>query len=202
MLIALAIVAVLAVAVIGLFIVVRRNLPRMHHYQFAHVALPTQVFASPDAVILPLLSPDRATPGGREALLPLWEEVGQATAAEFVPAEGLEYSIEILGHPNSTAIFIRLPQPLKKPEAYFAAIVFDGPGLALGQPRQLRYFVLEYHGEVNGSPKTLLGEWSPKANGALQYAEHGSTTPPELAAFTSRVRQIIDVDGKTPRPPD
>jgi hypothetical protein len=201
LIIAVIVVLVVIVAVVAFIAVARRSLARMQHYQFAHDVLPTQLFADPASVIIPLIAPESANPGGRDFLLELWEAAGQ-TAGDgiLVPPDGLDYSTDVFGHPNSTACLIRLPPPLKKPEAYFAAIVFDGPGLAVGTPRQLRYFVLEHHGEKNGSPKTLVGEWSPKGEGKLTYASHGSDTPPDLAAFVSRVRQIIETSGSQPKP--
>src|SRR5436190_2198872 len=180
--IAIIVVLVLVVAVVAFIIIARRGLARMQHYQFAHDVLPTQLFADPASVIVPLIAPDSSSPGGRELLLGLWEAAGQTSRDGIVVrSDGLDYTTDIFGHPNSTACLIQLPPPLKKPEAYFAAIVFDGPGLAVGTPRQLRYFVLEYHGEKNGAPKTLVGEWSPKEDGKLQYSGHGSDTPPDMA---------------------
>jgi len=117
-----------------------------------------------------------------------------------VPPEGLDYTMDVFGHPNSTVCLIQLPKPSKKPEAHFAAIVFDGPGLAAGAPRQLRYFVLEHDGARDGKPVTMLGEWIPTDNGKLKRLEHGAGTPPELGAFTDRVRQIIETSGSQPKP--
>jgi hypothetical protein len=199
--IAIILVLVLVLAVVIFIIIARRGLARMQHYQFAHDVLPTQLFADPASVIIPLIAPDSTSPGGRDSLLALWEAAGQTSGDGIVvPPDGLDYTTDVFGHPNSTACLIQLPQPLKKPEAYFAAIVFDGPGLAVGTPRQLRYFILEHHGDKNGTPKTLVGEWSLKDNGKLKYSDHGSDTPPDMAAFTSRVREIIETSGSMPQP--
>lgn len=190
----------LVVAVVAFIIIARRGMARMQHYQFAHDVLPTQLFADPESVIMPLIAPDSTDPGGRDLLLALWEAAGETSRDGIVVLpDGLDYSADVFGHPNSTAFLIQLPPPLKKPEAFFAAIVFDGPGLAVGNLRQLRYFVLEYHGEKNGVPKTLVGEWSLK-NDKLKYSPHGSDTPPDLTAFTSRVREIIETSGSQPKP--
>jgi hypothetical protein len=179
--------AVLVAAGLGLFVVAVARLPRMHHWTFAHQLLPTQLFADPTSVLDLLISPTGASEEGRRFLLQLWDQAGTG-----VPPDGLAYSTEVLGHPNSTAFYIELPAPVKKPEAYFAAIVFDGPGLAAGNLRSLRYFVLEFHGFRDGSPKTLLGEWQDKGQGSLAYADHGAGTAPTKDAFLARVQEIVE----------
>jgi hypothetical protein len=194
--IALIILLGLVVLVIAFIFVARRGLARMQHYQFAHDLLPSELFANPASVILPLIAPDSATPGGRDMLLALWEEAGRRSGDGIVvPPDGLDYTTDVFGHPNATACLIQLPPPLKKPEAYFAAIIFDGPGLAVGAPRQLRYLVLEHHGDNNGTPRTLVGEWSAKDNGKLTYSEHGTGIAPDMTSFAARVREIVE---KTP----
>ena len=192
---------VLVVAVVAFMIIARRGLAWMQHYHFAHEVLPAQLFADPASVILPLVAPNSSSPGGRDFLLHLWESAGQPSGdGTAVPPDGLDYTTDVFGHPNSTVCLIQLPKPSKKPEAYFAAIVFDGPGLAAGTPRQLRYFVLEHNGTKDGKPETLVAEWISAANGKLTHSEHGSDTPPDIAAFTSRVRQIIETSGSQPKP--
>ena len=62
--IALIIVLVLVVAVVAFIIIARRGLARMQHYQFAHDLLPTQFFADPSSVVIPLIAPDSTSPGG------------------------------------------------------------------------------------------------------------------------------------------
>jgi hypothetical protein len=199
--IALIVASVLIFAVVAFVIIARRGLARMQHYQFAHDVLPTQLFFDPASVIMPLIAPETTNPGGRDFLLTLWQAAGETSQDGIVvPADGLDYTTDVFGHPNSTACLIQLPPPLQKPEAYFAAIIFDGPGLAVGAPRQLRYFVLEYHGDNNGVPKTLVGEWTPKGDSKLKYSEHGSGTPPDLSAFANKVRQILETSGSMPQP--
>ncbi len=201
--IAIIVAVVLVVAFVAFLLLARRGLAWMRHYQFAHEVLPRQLFADPATVIIPLIAPASSSRGGRDFLLHLWAAAGGSPedgVGDVVPPEGLDYTTDVFGHPNSTVCLIHLPKPSRKPEAYFAAIVFDGPGLAAGTPRQLRYFVLEHHGDDHGTPKTLLGEWTPGANGKLDYAEHGAGTPPDLAAFTSRVREIIETSGSQPEP--
>jgi len=199
--IAIVVFLVLVVAVVAFLIIARRGLAWLQNYHFAHEVLPTHLFADPASVIIPLIAPESSGLGGRDFLLQLWKESGEPSDdGSIVLPEGLDYTTDVFGHPNSTACLIQFPKPSKKPEAYFAAIVFDGPGLAAGTPRQLRYFVLEHQGEKNGTPKTLLAEWLPAGGGKLKYEEHGAGTPPDMAAFTSRVRQIIETSGSQPKP--
>lgn len=185
---ALVVILVLVISLVALILIVSRSVARMQHYQFAHNLLPNELFRDPDSVLMSLIGPN-----GRDFLLHLWEVAGETYGdGRVVTPDGLALTHEVFGHPNSTACFVHLPKPLKKPEAYFAAIVFDGPGWAVGTPRQLRYFVLEYHGEQNGIPRTLLGEWIRKGEGKLRYADHGSDTPPNVEAFVKRLGEIIE----------
>src|SRR5438477_463763 len=102
--IAIIVILVLVVAVVAFIMIARRGLARMQHYQFAHEVLPTQLFADPASVIIPLVSPASGSPGGRDFLLQLWEATGQ-TAGDgiVVPPDGLDYATEVFGNPNSTA---------------------------------------------------------------------------------------------------
>lgn len=181
------------------FIRAMRHRARMQHYIFAHQLLPSQMFAQPESVLLPMISEKGFCPEGREHLLQFWQAAGEnLSERDLVSHEGLTYSVEVLGHPNSTAYLVELPQPKMKPEAYFALMVFDAPGLCCGTIRQLRYFVLEHWGEENGLPKTHLGEWVPKDNGSLKYVSHGSDIPPEKDMLMAKVEQIIQSSGSQP----
>jgi len=132
-------------------------------------------------------------------LLRFWEAAGEGhSAKDRVASDSLTYSMEVLGHPNSTAFFVTLPPPVKKTEAHFVLMVFDAPGLSCGTVRHLRYFVLEHYGQENGTPKTQLGEWIAKENGGLKFEDHGAGTSPEKEAFMARVQQIIEASGSQP----
>jgi hypothetical protein len=173
---------------------------RMQPYVFAHQLLPSQMFAEPVAVLAPMVSPTGFSPEGREHLLRFWEAAGEGhTDKDLVPADELTYSMEVLGHPNSTAFFITLPAPIKKTEAHFVLMVFDAPGLCLDAVRHLRYFVLENYGQKNGTPKTQLSEWAPNEDGSLKHIDHGTGTPPDKASFLARVQEIIEVSGSQPQ---
>jgi hypothetical protein len=174
---------------------------RMQHYVFAHQALPLELFAEPELMLAPLIDATGFSEAGRQHLLRFWEASAEGCEArDLVSADELTYSMEVLGHPNSTAIFILLPPPKVKPEAYFALMVFDAPGLATSKIRHLRYFTLEYHGQKNGVPKTLMGEWKDNGKGGLDYESYDRTTPPDKAAFLARVEQIIQESGSQPAP--
>lgn len=174
---------------------------RMQHYIFAHQFLPSQMFADPLAVLTPMISPTGFSPEGREHLLRLWEAAGEGFAAkDLVAPDELTYSMEVLGHPNSTAYFITLPPPVKKTEAHFALMVFDGPGLCCDAVRHLRYFVLEHYGNKDGAPKTQLTEWVPKEDGSLKHVDHGTGPLPDKDAFMASVQDIIEKSGSQPKP--
>jgi hypothetical protein len=168
---------------------------RMQHYVFAHQLLPGQLFDKPVAVLAPMVSAEGFSAEGREHLLMFWEAAGEGfSGKDLVSPEALTYSMEVLGHPNSTAFFIPLPPPLKKTEAHFALMVFDAPGLCCDQVRHLRYFVLEHYGET-----TQLGEWVGKENGDLEYKDHGGGLPPEKEPFLAKVQEIIETSGSQPK---
>jgi hypothetical protein len=174
---------------------------RMQHYIFAHQLLPLQMFAEPVAVLAPMLSPTGFSPEGREHLLRFWEAAGEGHSdKDLVSPDELTYSMEVLGHPNSTAYFVTLPTPVKKTEAHFALMVFDAPGLCCDALRHLRYFVLEHYGQKNGVPKTQLSEWTPKEDGSLTHVDHGTGTLPDKASFMARVQEIIETSGSQPEP--
>lgn len=172
---------------------------RMQHYNFAHRLLPQEMFNGPADVLVPMLSAKGFSEEGREHLLGFWEAAGERIPPKnLVPADSLTYSMEVLGHPNSTAYLITLPPPLKKMEAYFALLVFDGPGLVCDKFRHLRYFVLEHRGLKNGVASASIGEWKPKPDGSLEYTDHGCGLPPDKQAFMSKVQQIIQTSGSQP----
>src|SRR3954470_15816129 len=163
---------------------------RMQHYVFAHQLLPSQLFARPVAVLAPMVSPTGFSPEGREHLLRFWEAAGEGhTDKDLVSPDELTYSMEVLGHPNSTAFFVTMPPPVKKTEAHFALMVFDAPGLCCDAVRHLRYFMLEHHGEKNGTSSTQLGEWVSKRDGSLKYVGHGAGTPPDKTSFMANVQK-------------
>jgi len=172
---------------------------RMQHYIFVHQLLPSAMFAQPVEVLAPMVSPTGFSPEGRGHLLRFWEAAGEGhSGKDLVGPDDLTYSMEVLGHPNSTAFLVTLPPPIKKTEAHFALMVFDSPGLCCDAVRHLRYFVLEHYGQKNGMAKTQLGEWTPKGDGGLKYVDHGPSTPPDKASFMARVQEIIETSGSQP----
>ena len=173
---------------------------RMQHYIFAHQLLPSHMFAEPLAVLGPMVSSAGFSPEGREHLLRFWEAAGEGLSAkDSVSPDALTYSMEVLGHPNSTAFLVTLPPPVKRTEAHFALLVFDAPGLCVNEVRHLRYFVLEHYGQKNGTARTQLGEWTPKGDGNLKYVDHGTGTPPDKESFMARVQEIIETSGSQPQ---
>ena len=178
-----------------------RKSARLQHYTFAHVDLPTAVFESTEETLIPLLAPTGRSDSGREHLLAFWERARSAAPfAAPIPSDQLDYTTEVLGHPDSTVFCITLPEPRFRPEAAFIAIVFDGPGLAAGSPRQLRYFVLEFHGMKEGQRTNFVAEWSPIGKGKLDYVAHGKEPTLDAVGFLNVVRKIVESSGTQPVP--
>ena len=170
---------------------------RMQHYIFSHQWLPSQMFDDPETVLGALASATGCSEEGRKALRAFWKAVGEGLSGnDVVSPDGLTYSTEVLGHPNSTAYLVTMPPPIKKTEAHFALMVFDAPGLCCGTIRHLRYFVLEHY----GPSRTQLGEWTPKPDGGLKYVDHGTSATTDRDSFLARVQRIIEESGSQPTP--
>ncbi len=199
MYIALIVVGVLAALVAAFFIAAKLFAARMQHYVFAHQLMPAQMFAEPFAVLAPMVDAKGFSKQGREHLLEFWDAAGAGCSGKhLVPSDAVTYKMAVLGHPNSTAFLVELPPPVKKPEAYYVAMVFDSPGLAANRIRHLRYFTLEYHGIKNGTPKTWVSEWKPEEDGGLEYVDHGEGPAPDKKEFLLRVQKIIKASGSQP----
>ena len=173
---------------------------RMQLYIFAHQLLPSQMFADPSAVLVPMVSPEGYSDEGRAHLLRLWDAAGEGQSGkDLVSSESLTYLMVVLGHPNSTAFLVTLPPPEKTTEAIFALMVFDAPGLCCNAVRHLRYFVLEYYGQKDGITKTQLSEWTPKEGGGLKHVDHGKGVEADGRAFMAKVQEIIEASGSQPQ---
>ena len=93
---------------------------RQQHYQFAHQLLPKHLFAEPAAVLIPMVSASGFSEEGRAHLLQFWEAAGEGySGAHLVSSDALTYSMQVLGHPNSTAFLDRTPSTCQKPRGLF-----------------------------------------------------------------------------------
>ena len=171
----------------------------MQHYVFAHQLLPKQMFAEPFAVLAPMIDEKGFSKQGRDHLIQFWEAAGEGFSGKhLVPSDALTYRMVLTPHPNTTMFLVELPPPVKKPEAYYVAMVFNAPGLACNKLRHLRYFTLEYHGIKNGTPMTVVSEWKPKDDGELDYEDHGAGPAPDKKEFLKRVQKIVKQSGSQP----
>ena len=135
------------------------ELARMHHYVFAHEALPEAFWEGPARVATTLLSPD-----GTRFLKALWAEVGAACEEKGrrpLPHEGLR--VEIQPRDGRVMAVVTLPLALNVTEASHVALVLSPPRrrwLVLKTPPGADYFTLEVGSCSDGSPRTVLGAWT------------------------------------------
>jgi hypothetical protein len=191
--ISLGIVAVLALAAVFFL----RNQPRMQHYMFAHDVVPRAVLADPVSFLPHLLSNGRTKATESQLLVRWWAEAKQsAPLSAEIPLEEMQYRTEVLGHPNATAFVIEMPQVAKSREAVAIAVVADGPGLAVGEPRLTRYFTLEAGGNGDAS----ISEWVQKTPGKLQYHQHVKGCGRGVEAFLLALQDLVQSDGSMPTP--
>jgi hypothetical protein len=188
---------ILGVALIGvlLWFVLRSRSgmsekPRIQHYVFAHKLLPQTFFENPVGVVMPLIisATDRSKPDAAELLKALWQDSNVEAGAQPIEWDPSAFEVTVLSHPNNTVAVIPLPPPLHKAEAHYVAMVFDGPGMAAGNIRQLRYFALEHSG--GDVPKTFLSEWSP-GDDELKYEIHFEDVEPTVAAFLEKIESLL-----------
>lgn len=175
--------------------------PRLHHYTFAHKALPDLLNSNPQEVL------DLMGEHGLGKLKANWGILGmgiQAQGHEFVPDGEVHKMGDVVKgkDPFNTenclnrfvegltaecfAIIIQLPKPQRRAEAYFVAVVvwLDNTG----NYRDHRYFTLELTDIKDGnSPETVFCEWSAKS-GHLNYGEGSS---PNKDAFLELVRKHL-----------
>lgn len=168
--------------------------PRIQHYVFAHKLLPRTLFDDPVGVVMPLVvtATDRSKPEGVELLRALWNEADvEREPHPVIEWDPSGYKVTCLSHPNNMVIVIPLPEPLHKAEAYYAVMVVDSPGMAVGHIRQLRYFVLEHLGMRGGLHKTYLSEWSPKGPEELEYKIHFENVQPTVPEVLSKIESLL-----------
>jgi hypothetical protein len=118
-----------------------------------------------------------------------WNECGKHLAEEQrLEPEGLGCNIYPLDD-DIVAACITLPQPTEMPEAYFAAFVHrpasEDP---LDSKRSFtRYFTLEYGQRIDGSPRTVLCEWT--ADGS--HLNYGDGPPPQMDLFINSIESLL-----------
>jgi hypothetical protein len=164
---------------------------------FAHVVVPRAILADPVACLPQLLSNGHSVATKNDLLADWWAEAKQsAPLGADIPLKQMRYNTEVLGHPNATVFVIEMPPVAKPKEAVAIAVVADGPGLAAGKPRLVRYFALE----ASRNSEALIGEWVQKAPGKLHYRVHEKGCERNVDTFLQSLQSIVQADGSMPTP--
>lgn len=152
--------------------------PRDQHYMFVHQALPAMFFADPAKFVTTLAE------RGDEVLQTFWHQVGQQIReANRIPPAGLSAETRQLGD-EARLILITLPAPKGVTEAYFVALAYRPPTQQKGLTR---FITLEYSLNLEGSPGTMLCEWTADK----RHRNLGPGPEPTLEAFFEEVGRLI-----------
>lgn len=151
------------------------NVPREHHYVFAHQML-RQACEQDPLKFFGVMSDDE-----REGLLALlWKLTADVVGR---PVSGLETS-DVSVRPclvnNKPTVLLKMPTPVATTEAHFVGVVYLEDMSQDGPPGEhaFRYFTLEHGSNQDGSTRTVLCEW---VNGA--HINLGDGPPATFAAF-------------------
>src|SRR5436305_6410062 len=122
--------------------------PRRHYWEFAHRALPLIVRRNPEPFRSAALAGLADT-----GLQRLWEDV--ATRAGAATDASRLITAKLHDCAGRAVVIITPPKPEHTTEVHYIAIVLDRV-----DPKFLRYVVLEHSWDVDGAPRTALGEWT------------------------------------------
>jgi hypothetical protein len=118
-----------------------------------------------------------------------WNECGKHIAEEQrLDPEGLGCNIYPLDD-DIVAACITLPQPTEMPEAYYIAFVHRPASEDPLDSKRVftRYFTLEYGQRIDGSPRTVLCEWT--ADGS--HLNYGDGPPPQMDLFINSIESLL-----------
>jgi len=151
--------------------------PRDHHYGFAHMALPSVVFALGASIDLERMAADLDFFRG------LWTEAAQKMNADPLPHDGL--GARYVRDGELDAVIVTMPEAQFASEAIMTAIVRRTTRRwLLFARRELRYLTLEVgvsmteDGRLAGR-RTVLGEWTQQPS----HFNYGDGPPPAEDAF-------------------
>ncbi len=154
----------------------RNDKPRLHHYEFAHRALPGIAF-NPRVDLAAL-----ANAGHLDgALRATWAAVGERRdEADRLPGEGLQGEpVEVAGEP---AVLVTFPAANHAAEAFYAVIA------PLDPPESRRYITLEFSWNVlTDHPTTVIGEWRTGS-----HLNHGPGPEAAKSTFLARVQELLN----------
>ncbi len=148
--------------------------PRQTYYAFAHQALP-EVFFSDPALLLRTLKDN-----GVAFLGYIWKKL-EMYAHET--GQGIEQQLEVTLTQLAGAdlALVTLPQPEKRTEAYFVAMLDGAEG------RKARYLVLELGFDTEERPITVLGEWTDDG----VHHNHGNGPHAQADLFVEAVGELV-----------
>lgn len=160
---------------------------RCHHYVFAHVALRSVAFDHPLGFLGMLASPEP-----HRLLSDLMQSVSEhcremEPQPDFHVDDIAVHTVRIGKYPCAA---IEMPRPRAMTEAFFvAAVLLVDPALGMPDPSEvtLRYFTLEKGMSHDGSPRTVLCEWTRDGT----HANYGDGPAPRLESFTAAVQDLL-----------
>jgi|SRR5215831_3470144 len=150
--------------------------PRLHHYEFAHRALPGIAF-NPQVDLAALGHAGRLD----GSLCATWAAVGERQGEpDRLPGHGLHGElVQIAGKP---AVLVTFPVANHAAEAFFAVIA------PLDPPGSRRYITLEFSWNVvTDHPATVIGEW--RADG--HHLNHEAGPEAATSAFLAKVQELL-----------
>jgi hypothetical protein len=141
--------------------------PRLHHYIFAHKAIPSLFFYDPEKFLYILSVHAEAF------LRDYWNIIGEKMdKTELVASGGLACEVRKIFNGDVGAL-ITLPPPERITEAYFVAPVYRPQ--ADSKTERTRFFTLEFNPEYHN--KSVLCEW--EAEGSHLNNGDGPEPKPE-----------------------
>lgn len=160
------------------------GMPRQQHYLFAHKILPQIVYQNPQKA-LGLLTSTEARP----LLLRLWERLGEdLPEKERLPAMGLGCHSRVL-EDGRIVVVVRMPPPERMTEAHFVGFLFT-PGEKMlfffQKPPTASCFTLEHSFQLDGTPRTVLGGWTPEG----AHFNMGDGPPADLNNFVATLLSL------------
>ena len=156
---------------------------RRHHYDFAHVALPSLV-QQHRLKMLGAFVNEHAT----DFLHHIWQQVGaHLPQSDRLNPDGLSCSLHDCN--ECAIVVITLPKPTCITEAHFTAIVFAPFTNVIEALDSLpyRYFTLEFNGDMQGNDVgAIMCEWREGA-----HYNFGGRLPGLKDAFFEAIKSLI-----------
>lgn len=105
--------------------------------------------------------------------------------ADFTAQEMKVHPIRVAGHPCAV---VEMPLPPEVADAYFTALIASWPPVPPPEEPAFapRYFTLEKGSNLDGTPRTVLGEWTKS-----DHHNYGDGPEPTVAAFARSLDQLI-----------